>query len=868
PHEGPRQLMLRLTRRSLWEHKRRLVSTVIAIVLGVAFVSGTFVMSDTLDKGFDDLFSTVNEKVDAQVQGEVLFSDPFMGDSRQLLDPELLETVREVDGVAGVEPFVTAVGFGSSNRVLDAEGDPLGSSQGPPTLFENWIEDEALSPYDMQKGRPPESDREFAINTAAAEDGELEVGDEVEILTQFGREVYTLVGTFNFGDAKSAGGAVTVDFTLAEAMRLTGTDGRYQQLFARGDDGLSEQELVDRITPVLPASAEAITGEEAAAQLSSDVQSGFSFFKTMLTVFGGLALLVGVFVISNTFSILVAQRTRELALLRAVGASRGQVLGSVIVEALLIGLFAALLGLVVGILLAQGVTSAFTGGDDFATGGLAITPATIIRALVIGMTVTLVAALVPAIRSMRVPPIAALRSVALDRSGTSKARLIGGVLVLAFGLLNLSAAWRGSADTDDLPPTGLGAVLVIVAAIVLGPVLAGISIRALGQPILRLRGITGQLATENAARSPKRTSATASAILIAVALIGFITIFASSAKASVTEEVSRGFTGDFVVQAEGGFFGPPSGFPTTVEDDVAAVDGVDQIVPFGFVRADFTYETGKTAGQFLSSVDPTKLDGVLDPRMVEGTMADLTDDGIVVDIGQADDHQVEIGQTIEITFPGGNRVPLTVQAISDDENLLGYLTITENVYRANVPGATDTFIMGSIDDGADSDTVLADIEDAIATVPNLEALDRDGFIGDLAEQLNQFVTIIYVLLGLSVIIAFVGIGNTISLSVHERTRELGLLRAVGMNRGQLRSSIRWEAILMSVLGALVGLALSLLLSRAIIEALSSAGLTVFRVPVGQLVIFTVAAALLGVVASLLPARRTAKLPVLEAIAQD
>ena len=368
-----------------------------------------------------------------------------------------------------------------------------------------------------------------------------------------------------------------------------------------------------------------ITGVAAGKQLSTDVQSSFQFFSIALQVFGGIALLVGVFVISNTFSILVAQRTRELALLRAVGASRAQVLGSVLLEASFIGLVAAVIGLGAGIGLAQGVIAAFeAGGADLPADTLTVRPTTVAIAFAVGIGVTLIAALIPAIRSMRVPPLAALRDVAVDRSGASKTRVIVGVILLIGGLFNLSAAWRGPKDTDDLPPVGFGALLVIVAAIVIGPVLAGPSIRLLGSLLPKIKGITGRLAAENAARSPKRTSATASALLISVALVGFITVFAASAKASVGEEVSRGFEGDFVVQSESGFFGPPSGFPQTVADTVAQVDGVQNAVGFGFTRSEFTFD-GDDFAQFLSGVDPQAARGVLDPRMVEGSLFDLTD---------------------------------------------------------------------------------------------------------------------------------------------------------------------------------------------------------------------------------------------------
>jgi putative ABC transport system permease protein len=861
--------MFRITRRSLWDHKRRLVSTLVAIVLGVAFMAGTFVLTDTLDRTFDDLFGESFAKVDAEVQGETLFDSPFGGDPRRAFDEGLIDTVRAVDGVEQAEPFVIVVGFGGTNRLLDKDGDTIGATQGPPTLFESWYGNDELSPYVLKEGRGPEADTEIALNTAAAEDGDYAVGDQVDLLTQFGVQTYELVGIVNFGTAKSSAGAVSVEFTQAEAQRLAGTPGKINQIVAKAEDGLTQQQLVDRIAPVLPEGVEVITGKEAGAQLSSDVQSGFQFIQIALQVFGGIALLVGIFVISNTFSILVAQRTRELALLRAVGASRGQVLGSVLLEAMLVGMVAAVLGMAAGVGLAAGVTAAFEAfGADLPADGLAIRPATVVIALAVGVGATLVAALIPAIRSTRVPPLAALRDVAIDRSGASRIRVVIGVGVLALGVLNLSAGWRDGSDTEDLGPVGFGAILVIVAAIVIGPVLAAPSIRALGALLPRLKGVTGRLAAENAARSPKRTSATASALLISVALVGFITVFAASAKTSVESEVSRGFEGDFVVQTESGPFGPPSGFPATVADQVAAVDGVSAAVGFGFARAEFAFADGGTTAQFLSAVDPVSSRGVLDPRMVEGELTDLTDEGVIVDVGEAEDHDLQVGDRLTITSTEGAQIAVVVQAISDEENLLGYYTITRSAFRAAFAQAVDSLVYGSIDPGADIDDVLARIETATEATPGLKILDRDGFIGDLAAQVTQFVTVIYVLLALSVIIALIGIGNTLSLSIHERTRELGLLRAVGMNRSQLRSSIRWEAVLISVLGTLVGLTLGLVLSRAMLEALKSSGLTEFTVPIGSLVTITVLAALMGVLASVRPSRRASRLAILDAIAKS
>jgi putative ABC transport system permease protein len=860
--------MFRITARSLWEHKRRLVSTLIAIVLGVAFMSGTLVLTNTINRTFDDLFTTVNDGVDAQVQGKVTLKDAFFGDQRALLDPSLVDAVRAVPGVHRATPFVQVLGFGSTNRIIGRDGKAIGASQGPPTLFQNWITDETLTPWHLAHGRAPTKDDEIAINVAAAEDGHLAVGDEVPVVSQFGRATYKLTGTYLFGTAKSSAGAVAVSFTLREAERLAGTDGQIQQVIASADPGLSQAALTRRIAPILPPQAEVLTGVAAAAQQSSDVQKGFGFFKTILLVFAGVALLVGVFVISNTFSILVAQRTRELALLRAVGARRAQVLRSVLLEASLVGAFAALVGLGAGIGLAKLVTKAFeASGADLPTNHLTVGASTVITALVVGIVVTLIAAAVPALRATRVKPIAALRDVAVDRSGASRGRIIFGAIVILLGLRNVSRSWTQHND-KAIGPVGLGALLLIVGAIVVGPVLAGPSVRLIGRGLVRLRGVTGRLAMENAARSPKRTSATASALLIAVALIVFITVAAASAKRSVTSQVSRGFRGDFVVQSSGSSFGPPSGFPATVADEVAHVKGVDLAVGVGFSRARLTYPDGKHATKFVTGVEPRGFVDVLTAKMVTGRITSLTEDGAILDTRVVQRHHLELGSPIRVAVAGGKTLALKVEGISDDPQLLGDITVSRTALNRASPQQLDIQVFGKLRPGTSYDAAAPRIERAIHDVPSLKVLDRKGFEGSIAGQLTQFVTFLYVLLGLSVIIALVGIVNTLALSIHERTRELGLLRAVGMHRAQLRSAIRWEAVLISILGTLVGLGLGVGLCYAITHALGSSGLDQFSLPVGSLVTISVLAVGLGTLASVLPARRAARLAILDAIATE
>ena len=864
--------MRRVTFRSLWEHKRRLLSTVVAIVLGVAFMSGTGVFSQTLSEVFDDLFATVSENVDARVQGTVLFENTFEGgDERATLPESLVADVRRVEGVAAAVPYVESIGFGPTNRVLDAEGDAVGASNGPPTLLQSWLDDDELNPFELTDGsRAPQSDREMVLNVAAVEDGEFELGDTVTVATQFGNAEYTLVGTARFGDADSAAGAVNALFTLREAQRLAGADGAVDSILVRAADGVSQREVTDVIAPVLPDDGEVITGEEAAEQDAESVQEGFEFFSVALTIFSGIALLVGTFIIANTFQILVAQRTRELALLRAVGAGRAQVLRSVLLEASVVGTVAALIGVGLGIALAAAVTAAFSAsGADLPSTGLVVTAGTVVQGIAVGLVVTIIAALGPAIRATRVPPIAALRDVAIDRSGASRVRLVLGLLAIAAGALGVSRAWTADGDTDAVPAVGLGALLLILGAIFIGPVLAGPGVRIIGGFLPRLRGVTGRLAAENAARSPKRTAATASAIVIGVALVGFITAFASSASSSVSQAVDNQVNADVIVQPSGSFFGGFGGFTPEVARTIGELPGIDQVSTFAGESARVTYPDGDTADTFVGAVDPPTYGPLVSPRMEKGDFQDLRQGGVLVDRQIADDNDLDVGDRVRFTLPGSGRLDLEIQGISRDPFALSPTwTVTLADFEPVIAERLDYQVFATVDDGADLDRVVQSVESAIERFPNLEVLDRDGFKSDLAAQLQQFVTVIYALLGLSIIIAMIGVANTISLSVHERTRELGLLRAVGMVRSQLRTMIRWEAVLIAVLGTVVGLALGIVASYAMIQALAGFGLTEFRLPIGSLLVQVMIAAALAVVASVLPARRAARLDVLKAIATE
>jgi putative ABC transport system permease protein len=856
----------KVTLRSLWSHKRRLLSTVVSVLLGVAFMCGTLVFTDTIDQVFDDLFAQVNEEIDTVVQGDVVVDGQFGGDdSRIALDESLVEEVRSVDGVAAAEPFVGTASF--SSKLLDTDGDAVGPTQGPPTLLESWVDDEVLNPYELTEGSAaPAADDEVAINVAAADDGGYEIGDTVAVYTQEGIVEFELVGTFLFGTAESSAGAISLDFTLATAARLTGVDGS-NTIYARGEEGVSAEELTDRVAEVIPEDAEALTGVAFGEQTAEDVSARFSFFTRILVVFAGIALLVGSFIIYNTFQILLAQRTRELALLRAIGASRRQVLSSVILEAVVIATVAAGLGVLAGVALASAVFSAFaSSGADLPTTSVTLEPGTLLWSFAAGAVVTLLAALVPAIRATRVPPLAAMRDVAVDRSGASRIRLAIGAVLVLLGAVNLGRAWTAGGDDDVLPPVAFGALLLLIGAVTLGPVLAGPSARALGSVAPRLRGVAGRLARENAVRSPKRTSATASALVITVALIGFITTLAASMTESVKGDAADRIQADVVLTNGGGF--NFTGFSPTIPDDVAALPGVAVVSTQKFTSASVAYPDGDEGGAAVGSIEPSTFGEVADAEMEEGSLDDLTDDGVMIDRQGAQDHDVHVGDTLTFTFPGGDTQELEVQGITDDLVVLFPFTITDATFVDRVPSALDFFGFVGVADGADAGAVQDDIEALTDPIPLLDVLSRDEFLDSIIQQIAGFLTLIYALLALSIVISLIGIANTLSLSIHERTREIGLLRAVGATRGQLRASMRWEAGIIAVLGTLVGLALGLVCSWAIVKAMSAFGLSRFEVPYGSLVFIVAVGGLLGVVASLLPARRAARLDILDAIAHD
>jgi putative ABC transport system permease protein len=847
--------MFKTTLKSIRGHKGRVVATAAAVIIGVSFLAGTLIFTDSVRSAFNDLFGTVFDTTDASVRSTETIDVGFGLELRARMDESVVDTVAEVDGVAAVDPFVQG-----SATVIGADGEPIGNpGQGPPTFGFSWTEDPELNQFNVTEGRGPAGPGEVVLDENTANVGDLAVGDQIQILTTIGPATYELVGVAKFGTSGSLAGATTAMFTLDEAQRVLGAEGRLDGISVRADEGLSEQEVVDRIAEVLPADAEAITGTQATEESQDAVGQALDFFNIFLIVFVVIALFVSVFVILNTFSILVAQRTREFALLRALGASRNQVLGSVFLEAVVVGLAGAVLGIGLGIALSFGLRAMLEGfGIDLPSGGLVLLPRTIIVSLIVGLLVTVVAALSPAVRAARVAPVEAMRESEAEPWHRNTRRFATGLVIAALG----AAAILYGLLAPEILYAGIGVGVMFVGVFVLGPSIARPSARWLGAPIAAWRGVTGKMARENSMRNPKRTARTAAALTIGVALVSGVTILASSLSASIEDTVTQQFVGDFAVDSGGGG-GPGSGFSPQLTADLQSLPEVEKATGVRLGLAEIEGD-----GDFLSVVDPDSAFDLFDIGVIEGAPQDLTDDSVFLLDDKATDLGVGVGDTISVRFLDGVDRSLTVAGLYTEPALAGNYAISTGLYESTGAEQLELASYVLLKDGVTIEQARPSIEAVADAYPNVKVQDRQEYVDNQTAGLDQLLGLIYGLLGLAIIIAAFGIANTLRLSTIERTREIGLLRAVGMSRGQVRSAIRWEAVITALFGAVLGVVLGLFFGYAIIYALRDLGVSSFDVPVVQLVIVVVLAAIVGLVSSIVPAFRASRLNILDAIATE
>jgi putative ABC transport system permease protein len=838
--------------RSVLAHKVRLLLTAISIVLGVGFVAGTYVLTDTMTAAFDKLISGGTGSVDVVVRSANTFQPETNGgaDERAPMPESLLDAVRSVDGVK--EAIGDVLGYA---QIVDPDTGKVIGTVGPPTIGTSW---DPLSGFEIQKGHVPQGPDQVVIDSTTAANHHIGIGDRIRIVFEGQPGEFEVVGTAGYAEGGSLLGATLALFDLPTAQQVLGREGQLDTISVVAEPGVSPLELQRRVGDVLPQGTQAVTIAAIVSEAQDQVQTGLGFFRTALLVFAGVALFVGAFIIFNTFAIIVAQRTRELALFRALGASRRQVLTSVMVEAVIVGIVASAIGVVVGIGIAIGLKALLSAvGLDLPTSGTVILGRTIVASIIVGTLVTLVAALLPARRAARVAPVEAMRE-ALDRPGRSlRFRIVSGAIVLGLGVVPLLYGLFGQPE-NALQLVGLGVALTFIGVAMLTPLIARPVAAALGLPI-RATGVPGKLGRENAMRNPRRTAATASALMIGLGLVVFVAVFGASARASVEQTLADTLKADFILTSP-----TFTGFSTSAASDARSVEGVEVASPIR--QAEFRI---KGASSFVTAIDPATYPEVASADVTAGSLADLSHpDTIAVHEDVAADNGWSVGDEVPATFASTGLHQLRIVALYSARGILDDYTVSIPTFETNVTQQLDIMVLVKAAPGANIPAIQQGLDHALASYPNVEVQDQASFRDKYATFLNQVLNLLTALLLMAVVIAVFGIVNTLSLSVYERTRELGLLRAVGMNRRQTRSMVRWEAVIISVMGALFGVVIGILFGWALQQALAPQGFTRLGIPVGQLAMYVVLAALAGVIAAIMPARRAARLNILEAVSYE
>jgi putative ABC transport system permease protein len=843
-----------LALKSLWARRIRALTTILAVTIGVAFVAGTYILTDTTFSAFDEIFEDSLAKTDVVITAkeEVRQETGEVPSFKAAVLPE----VKRVDGVrVAVGQIFTAGAF------FDAENEQIGTKFAPKFITSDLPE--TLETQTYEEGRPPRNAKEAALDESAANEAGLGIGETLKLASVERVSAYRIVGLTKLGSA-SWGGASVAGLTLPEAQRITGKRGEFDQILIAADEGVSEETLKQRVQrAVADPSLLVETAKQNAERNSDQIRDDLGFLRIALLVFAFVALFVGAFLIFNTFSITVAQRIREFGMLRTLGAGRGQILSSVIIEALAIGIVGALVGLAGGYAIAVGLNALFVAiGIDLPTTALVTKDRTIVVSLLIGIGVTLVSSLVPALRATRVPPIAALLALELPRSRRR------GIVYAAFAVLLsvaglalvLAGLFGGASGGSAAGLMGAGAVAVLLGVSLFSPRLVRPLASLAGRPLQLLRRLIGRLARENTQRNPARTAVTAAALMIGLAVVAFVTVFAAGIKSSIATAVDESFQGELVLQNTDGF-SPISPQAAGVARGVPGVDLVST------VRA----AQAKVAGggkQRVSALAPDAAE-VLTIDWIEGgpgVLRRLTDKQVIVDKSLAGDESLEVGDRIRFLTQIGKRPNLEVVGEFEDKaELLGGAIVTQGLMASQFDQSDDFLDFIKLASGADAEQVQGALVKAMdREFPVIEVRNQQELKENQEEQINQLLGLIYALLALAVIVSLFGIANTLALSIHERRRELGMLRAIGMSRRQVRTMIRYEAVITALIGAILGMVIGLIFAALIAQPLKDEGFAL-SYPVGQLIVLLIFAALAGVLAAIAPARRASRLDVLESL---
>jgi len=843
--------------RGIGARKLRAFTTWLAIFLGVALVAGTYVLTDTINASFSDIFSESLKGTDVAITARQDIQSDEAGP--QGFPARLIKRVRQVDGVDEAAGSVFAQG-----RFVDTKGDPIGHSFAP--NFISSLQPPRFETLDYVEGRKPRTATEASIDTQTADTGDLRVGGKLRLAGAHDARTYDIVGLTKLGDT-SFGGAGIAQVVLPEAQRMTDRVDQFDQISVAANDGVTPEELRDRIARVMPQQVQVETGEQAAQRQTNDIADNLKFLQIALLVFAGVSLFVGAFQIFNTFSITVAQRTREFGMLRTLGASRPQLLATVGIEALVLGLLGAAVGLAGGVGFAFGINELFKAvGIDLPNTGTVVAVRTVIVSLIVGVVVTLVAALVPALRATRVTPMAALRDAELqDSKPRGRAVTIAALVVGLVGLAMMLGGLFGGID-DSGTAAGLlggGAALILFGVSLFSPRLVRPLASLTGRPLERLRGLTGRLARENAMRKPGRTATTAAALMIGLALVVFVTIFAAGLKTSVANTIDESFRGEIVLQNSDGF----SPIPRDAVDRARQVDGVDTV-------SSITYATGALPhgeNVRVAAVDPSTLGTVLALTFKSGdpsVLAGLGPHDAIVDENFARDKGLTLGDTLRLRTPLGQTASFRVRGtVKGELDLLGKAIVDESA-TGQFGRLQPSLALARLAPDASPKKVQDEMDAALKKpFPTVEVQNQSQLKDQQEQQVNSLLGLVYALLSLAVIVSLFGIVNTLALSIHERTRELGMLRAVGMSRRQVRTMVRYEAVITALIGAILGTVLGVVFAALVSRPLADEGFDL-SYPISTLILLLVLAAVAGVVAAVGPARRASRLDVLRALAYE
>jgi putative ABC transport system permease protein len=849
--------MIRVALKGLLGRKLRTSLTAIAIVLGVAMVAGTFMLTDSIDRAFDSIFTDVRKGSNAVISGKTAFDiSSDVGASAPTLPDSLLGKVRGLPDVEAAEGSVDG-----QAQLIGKNGKAIVYGGAPNLGFSIANGASRFNPLTLVEGSWPKQG-DVVIDKSTAGKEHFKIGQSVGVQAEGPSRTLRISGFVRFGSVSTIGGATLSGFDLPTAQELFDKRGRLDEIAVASKPGVSDDQLVNALQGVLPPTAQVKTAAQQAKDDASETNGFISFLRGFLLAFGGIALFVGSFVIANSLSITIAQRTREFATLRTVGASRRQILTSIMIEALVMGVLASLVGLAFGVALAKGLFALFDAvGFTLPNSGLVLTGTAVAIALAAGILVTLVASLRPAFRATRVPPIAAVREGAtLPKSRLAFLRLPGSILLtlLGFAALSYSLFAPGLSTTSLLVWMGLGALMIFLGVALLAERLVRPLATVLGWPAAKFGGIAGMLARENTERNTQRTASTASALMIGLALVTLVTLLAAGIISTFKGAVDDLWkNADYALTAQNNF----SPIPISVAEAAAKAPGVDAV---GDVRAGQAKAFGSVYNATAVNPAASRIFSLDWKDGSDAVLANLGENGAFVDDGFAKDHHLQVGSTFKQTFPNGESATFRVEGIFKPPtggSPFGPVTISAKTWdRFNdQPQNLYSFVIMR---GGETDANRVALENTLSEFPNAKVQTRKEFVDNQISGLSSVLNILYVLLALSILVSFFGIVNTLVLTVFERTREIGMLRAVGMTRRQVRRMIRQESVITSSIGGALGILLGIALGGLLVARVDFID---FTLPIGQLIVFAIAAIFVGVIAAIFPARRAARLNVLQAL---